>query len=62
MISGKHILIAVGGQPVKLGVPGEDLCIDSNGFFALEYQPKKVAVIGAGYIAVELAGVFTALG
>lgn len=62
IISAKHILIAVGGKPNKLGVSGEDLCIDSNGFFELNYQPKKVAVIGAGYIAVELAGVFTSLG
>ena len=36
--------------------------IDSNGFFELEMQPKKVAVIGAGYIAVELAGVLNGLG
>jgi Pyridine nucleotide-disulphide oxidoreductase len=44
------------------GVPGEDLVIDSDGFFDLEVQPKKVGVIGAGYIAVELAGVFNGLG
>lgn len=36
--------------------------IDSDGFFDLEVQPKKVGVIGAGYIAVELAGVFNGLG
>lgn len=36
--------------------------IDSDGFFSLETQPKKVGVIGAGYIAVELAGVFNGLG
>lgn len=36
--------------------------IDSDGFFDLEIQPKKVGVIGAGYIAVELAGVFNGLG
>ena len=62
VISGKHILIAVGGAPNKLGVPGEEYVIDSDGFFALEEQPKKVAIIGAGYIAVELAGVFNGLG
>lgn len=62
LIKGKHILIAVGGWPKKLGVPGDDLAIDSNGFFELPTQPKKVAVIGAGYIAVELAGVFNGLG
>ena len=36
--------------------------IDSDGFFSVETQPKKVAVLGAGYIAVELAGVFNGLG
>ena len=58
----KHILIATGGAPNKLGVPGEEHVLDSDGFFALEHQPKKVGVIGAGYIAVELAGVFNGLG
>ena len=44
----KHILIAVGGKPTALGVPGEEHTIDSNGFFELPTQPKKVAVLGAG--------------
>lgn len=57
-----HICVAVGGQPKKLGIPGGEHVIDSNGFFALESQPGKAAVIGAGYIAVELAGVFHGLG
>lgn len=60
--SADHVMIAVGGKPRPLGVPGEEHVIDSDGFFALETQPKKVAVIGAGYIAVELAGVFNGLG
>ena len=42
VITGKHIVIAVGGAPSKLGVPGEEWVIDSDGFFALEQQPKKV--------------------
>eukprot|EP00752_Nemacystus_decipiens_P010117 g9018.t1 len=57
-----HILVAVGGRPTMPAMEGAEHCIDSNGFFLLEEQPKKVAVIGAGYIAVELAGVFQALG
>lgn len=60
--SAEHIVIAVGGAPRKLGVPGEEHVIDSDGFFALTEQPRRVAVIGAGYIAVELAGVFHGLG
>jgi hypothetical protein len=46
----------------QLNVPGGELAINSDGFFDLEKQPKKVAVIGAGYIAVELAGIFHGLG
>ncbi|WCE29680.1 glutathione-disulfide reductase [Vibrio sp. SCSIO 43137] len=57
-----HILIAVGGRPTIPGVPGAEYGIDSNGFFDLNEQPKRVAVVGAGYIAVEIAGVLHALG
>jgi glutathione reductase (NADPH) len=58
----KHILIAVGGVPLPLPVKGGDLAIDSDGFFDLEAAPKKCLVIGAGYIAVEMAGILNALG
>lgn len=61
-VTSKDILIAVGGTPKSLKVPGSEHAIDSNGFFLLEEQPKKAAVIGAGYIAVELAGVLNGLG
>ncbi|GAA5192565.1 glutathione-disulfide reductase [Ferrimonas gelatinilytica] len=57
-----HILIATGGRPTIPAIPGAEHGIDSNGFFALTEQPKRVAVIGAGYIAVELAGVLHSLG
>ncbi|RHY69264.1 hypothetical protein DYB34_004520 [Aphanomyces astaci] len=56
-----HILVAVGGVPQLPSIPGIEHAISSDGFFGLETQPKKVAVIGAGYIAVELAGIFNAL-
>uniref|UniRef100_M4BEX5 glutathione-disulfide reductase n=1 Tax=Hyaloperonospora arabidopsidis (strain Emoy2) TaxID=559515 RepID=M4BEX5_HYAAE len=58
----KNVMIAVGGKPMIPDIPGKELCIDSDGFFELDTLPKKVAVIGAGYIAVELAGVLNALG
>ncbi|KAI0059062.1 glutathione reductase [Artomyces pyxidatus] len=64
-IHGKHIVIATGGRPTKPSddeIPGASLGIDSDGFFALEEQPKRVAVAGAGYIATELAGVLHTLG
>ncbi|MDG3086800.1 glutathione-disulfide reductase [Vibrio hannami] len=57
-----HILIAVGGRPTIPNVPGAEYGIDSNGFFELDALPKRTAVIGAGYIAVEIAGVLNALG
>ncbi|OIN11148.1 glutathione-disulfide reductase [Oceanisphaera psychrotolerans] len=57
-----HILIATGGEPIVPHIPGAEHGIDSNGFFELSEQPRRVAVVGAGYIAVELAGVMNALG
>ena len=64
-LKGKNICIAVGGRPTipsDKDVPGASYGIDSDGFFDLESQPKRVAVAGAGYIAVELAGVLHTLG
>lgn len=49
-------------MPSEDQIPGASLGIDSDGFFDLEDQPKRVAVVGAGYIAVELAGVLHTLG
>lgn len=60
--SADHISIATGGMPTLPDIPGAGLGIDSDGFFALDHCPKRVAVVGAGYIAVEIAGVLQALG
>lgn len=57
-----HIVIATGGHPIKPSLTGAEYGIDSDGFFKLDALPKTVGVIGAGYIAVELAGVVNALG
>ncbi len=57
-----HIVIATGGAPTLPTLPGIELAITSDGFFELERLPRRVAVVGAGYVAVELAGVFRALG
>ncbi|XP_006803305.1 glutathione reductase, mitochondrial isoform X1 [Neolamprologus brichardi] len=60
-----HILIATGGQPSVLSdaeVPGASLGITSDGFFELETLPKRSLVVGAGYIAVEMAGILSTLG
>jgi len=62
-IKAKNTLVAVGGHPtIPQNIPGSDLGITSDGFFDLEKQPKKAALVGAGYIAVEMAGMFHALG
>ncbi len=57
-----HIAISPGGVPMVPSIPGAEHGITSDGFFALTEQPKRVAVVGAGYIAVELAGLLKALG
>ncbi|XP_072251448.1 glutathione reductase, mitochondrial isoform X1 [Leuresthes tenuis] len=60
-----HILIATGGQPSVLSdaeVPGACLGITSDGFFEIETLPKRSVVVGAGYIAVEMAGILATLG
>jgi glutathione reductase (NADPH) len=63
LYSGKHILIAVGSQAWIPNVPGaKEFGVTSDGFFELETMPKKVAIAGAGYIAIELAGIFKTLG
>lgn len=61
-LKASHVLIAVGGYPKVPDIPGAQLGLTSNGFFALKEQPKSVAIVGTGYIGVELAGIFRALG
>ena len=61
-ISAKYILIATGGWPVMPDFEGNEHCITSNEVFHLPALPKRVVVQGAGYIAMEFAGIFNALG
>jgi len=61
-ITADHILIATGGRPSQPNIPGAEYGINSDGFFELQALPKRTAVVGAGYIAVEIAGVVNALG
>jgi len=61
-LEGERILLAPGGRPHRLSIPGAELGIDSDGFFQLPARPQRVTVVGGGYIAVEIAGVFAALG
>lgn len=61
-ITARHLLVATGGWPLRPAFPGAELCITSNEAFELPELPKRVLVIGGGYIAVEFAGIFRGLG
>ncbi|KIH83183.1 glutathione-disulfide reductase [Pseudomonas batumici] len=60
--SAKHILIATGGWPQIPDIPGSEHAISSNEAFFLKELPKRILVVGGGYIAVEFAGIFHGLG
>lgn len=60
--SAERILVAVGGRPIRPDGPGVELCVVSDDIFHLERLPRRALVIGGGYIAVEFAGIFNALG
>ncbi len=60
--SAERILIAVGGRPWVPDIPGREHGITSDEAFDLEDLPRRVLIAGAGYIAVEFAGIFAGLG
>jgi glutathione reductase (NADPH) len=61
-VSAERILIATGGHPFIPDIPGRELAITSNEAFHLDALPRKIVIAGAGYIAVEFAGIFHGLG
>jgi glutathione reductase (NADPH) len=61
-VTAKHILIATGGRPFVPAIPGHDLGFTSNEAFHLPELPRRVVILGGGYIAVEFAGIFNGLG
>ncbi len=61
-ITAKHILVATGAWPVMPEFEGAEHCITSNEVFHLDQLPRRVVISGAGYIAMEFAGIFNALG
>ncbi len=61
-VTAKNILIAVGGRPWTPEIPGSSLGFTSDEAFHLERLPRRVLIAGAGYIAVEFAGIFNGLG
>jgi len=61
-ITAEKILVASGGHPVVPEIPGREFAITSNEAFHLPELPKRIAIVGGGYIAVEFAGIFNGLG
>ncbi|MFT8886369.1 MAG: FAD-dependent oxidoreductase, partial [Acetobacter papayae] len=61
-ITAERIVIATGATPTRPSFPGVELAITSDEAFALPQRPDRVALIGAGYIGIEFAGIFAGLG
>jgi glutathione reductase (NADPH) len=60
--SARHILVATGGWPSVPDLPGSEHAVTSNEAFFLKRLPRRVVIVGGGYIAVEFAGIFHGLG
>jgi glutathione reductase (NADPH) len=61
-VTAEHIVIATGGRPMIPVLPGAELGITSDDFFELDARPQRVTIVGSGYVAVELGGIFAGLG
>lgn len=55
VLEGKHILLASGAEPIKLNIPGEQHLVDNEGFLGLEALPKRIVLVGGGFIAAEFS-------
>jgi glutathione reductase (NADPH) len=62
VLAAPHILLAVGGQARRPALPGAELGLLSDDVFELRSRPERMLIVGAGYVAVEFAGIFHALG
>jgi glutathione reductase (NADPH) len=62
LLASPHVLLAVGGAPRRPEVPGAELGMLSDDIFELRERPRRILIVGSGYIAVEFAGIFRALG
>ena len=54
-LSGRYILIAAGAEPMRLGIPGEEYLIDNEAFLAMESLPRRIVLVGGGFIAAEFS-------
>jgi len=62
LVTAQNILVATGGAPVKPAIPGIEHAITSNEAFELPALPRRILIVGGGYVAVEFAGIFNGLG
>ena len=58
----KHFLIASGAEPMRLGIPGEEHLLDNEGFLGLERLPKRILMVGGGYVAAEFSHIAAVAG
>ncbi len=62
LVTAERIVVAVGGHPTRPEIPGAELGIVSDDAFYLKAMPRRIAIVGSGYIGVEFAGIFAGLG
>lgn len=61
-LNARHVLIAAGAEPIRLGIPGEEHLITNEGFLEMDALPRRIALVGGGYIAAEFSNIAAAAG
>ena len=61
-LDAKHVLIAAGADPIRLGIPGEEHLVTNEGFLTMETLPRRIALVGGGYIAAEFSNIAAVAG
>jgi glutathione reductase (NADPH) len=61
-VTARHLVLATGGRPMIPTIPGAESGLTSDDFFELDARPQRVVIVGSGYVAVELGGIFAGLG
>ncbi|MGE4240701.1 dihydrolipoyl dehydrogenase family protein [Ramlibacter sp.] len=62
LLRSKRFLIASGAEPVRLGIPGEEHLVDNEGFLAMDSMPKRILMVGGGYVAAEFSHIAAVAG